>query len=282
MAAEIFCCKIKCNEKSGGNGCDNNNRTANLVTASALWWQDWFGLRGIEGTDVDPAVANGGATGLRVAGTDSIHVQSVGSGALPILVHDAAATNFTINAATAPFDIGDVMLVCDFDHAVIFQATAYDDSTQTLTHANGGGAPGNCASGLGFPTICDGGVGNLYTFTQNSQVGQLTATAWYIGNNGRAAEGGRSLYRIRLGSGATENTEEVVAGVTDMQVRYGVANQDNPVVSTAVVDWNDVTSVFITLTVDSADTNVTTDPTVNSGRIQRTFNYLITLRNHVQ
>ena len=267
--------------QSGGNGCDNNNRTANDLTAGTVWWQNWFGVQGFESAETDTAVANGTGLLARVDGTDSLHIQAVES-PLPVLLHNAAATTMSINAVSTPFVANDVMLVCDFDHAAIFRATAYDSSTRTLTHAVGGTAPGNCSSGLGFPAICDGGIGNIYVFPVNSQVARLSASAWYVGNNNRPAEGGRSLYRMRLDSGGNVITEEMVSGVSDMQLQYGLNGSTDIIdADDAAMDWAQVNSVFISLTVDSIDTNVTTDTAVNSGRIQRTFNYHITLRNRV-
>jgi type IV pilus assembly protein PilW len=267
--------------QAGGNGCNNNNRTANLLNAGGFWWQDWFGVRGIDSADVDPAVAIGTAFGERVAGTDSVQVQGIESAGLPVDLHTAAATTIRINAASTTYGVGDIMLVCDIDHATIFQATGYDGTTRTITHGATGGTPGNCASGLGFPTICDAGVGNIYTFAMNSQISRLTAVDWYVGNNDRPDEGGRSLFRRRLAPGGVEVTEEIVAGVTDLDIRYGENGSDVIQDAGVGVNWANVNSVFITLTADSADTNVTSDSTLNTGRIQRPFTYLITLRNRV-
>lgn len=267
--------------QSGGNGCDNNNRTANVLNAGGLWWQDWYGIRGIDGSTLDPAVAFGTTLGTRVAGTDSIHVQGIEGAGLPVLLHSPAANTIRVNAATTTFATNDIMLVCDMDHAAIFQVTGYDGATRTITHADTGASPGNCASGLGFPTLC-GGVGNIYTFPVNAQVSRLTAVDWYIGNNNRPDEGGRSLFRRRLDRGGLEVEEEVVAGVVELNIRYGTNGSGVIQDAGAVADWNDVNSVFITLTADSADDRVSSDSTANTGRIRRTFTYLITLRNHVQ
>ena len=49
----------------------------------------------------------------------------------------------------------------------------------------------------------------------------------------------------------------------------------------AVVNWSNVNAVMVTLTVTSADTRVTTDNTVNEGRVQRRFTNIVTLRNRV-
>jgi type IV pilus assembly protein PilW len=134
---------------------------------------------------------------------------------------------------------------------------------------------------LGFPTDCSNTIGLPYRFPRNSQIGRMSAVAWYVGENGRVGESGRSLYRSRLTSGGTLVTEEVVAGVTDMQLTYGVIDSDLVRNAALIANWNEVNSVFVSLTVDSTDSNVTTERTENDGRIQKTFTYLITLRNRV-
>ena len=133
--------------QSAGNGCDNNNRTANLL-GTGEWWQDWYGIRGFDGATAspDPAVADGTAFGTRIAGTDSIHVQGLEDAGLAVGLHNAAAATIQVNAAATPFVPNDIMLVCDFDHATIFRATAYTAATRTVSHAAGGTAPGNCDS----------------------------------------------------------------------------------------------------------------------------------------
>jgi type IV pilus assembly protein PilW len=266
--------------QSAGNGCDNPTRTSNLLTAGANWWQTWWGMNGVEQGEVDPAVATGNAVGERVAGTDTIWVQGLEGRGFPVDFHNGVATTIRLNG-DAPFGVGDIMIACDFDHAAIFQISAWDAGNDTLTHDVGVGSPGNCSSGLGFPAVCDGGSGSIYEFPENALVGRLLASAWYVGNNGRAAESGRSLYRRRLGPGGVVITEEMVAGVTDLQVRYGENDSNDIEDALGVGSWPDVNSIFITLTADSADASVTTDRAVNQGRIRRTFTYLITLRNRV-
>ncbi len=270
--------------EGGGNGC-GTAFTANTLTAGALWWQNWFGVTGVDQTQIDPAVAIGTAVGERVAGTDAIRVQSIDGAALSVAAHDPVAGRLDINAPTSDFVTGDIMMVCDFDHATIFQASASNQGPGVVSvfHNVGVGAPGNCSRGLGFPTDCGSVAGNPYTFLKNAQIGRLVVTDWYIGNNGRAAEGGTSLYRRRMGVGGALVTEEVVAGVTDMQLRFR-ANADNNIILNAslVPDWTTITSVLVRLTARSSDTNVSTDTAVNSGRLDRSFNYLISLRNRLQ
>lgn len=271
--------------QAGGTGCDSARRMANVLTPPATdWWQTWASVRGYDGAEADPAVATGTAVGERVNGTDSLALMGVDGGFLSVDSHNAATGLVRINAASTNFAAGDIMLICDFDHSTTFQATSYDAASVSLEHLSGAGAPGNCSQGLGFPTDCTNSTGNVYTFPQNSQLGRLYAVDWYVGNNGRAADGGRSLYRVRLGPNAALITEEVVSGVTDMQITYGTNGSNDIVDATALVGaaaWAPVNSVFITLTVRSTDANVSTDTSVKEGRLERTFTYVVTLRNRV-
>lgn len=269
--------------QSGATGCDNSGKVANVLNAGTNWWQTWFSIKGFEGADTDPAVAVGSGVADRVSGTDSIEIQSIVGAGLSVQSHDPVNAQFKINATATDFTAGDVIMVCDFDHAAIFQASSYDATNIAVSHATSVGTPGNCSKGLGYPTNCGSATGNVYKFGANSQVAHLTAVDWYIGNNGRPDEGGRSLYRRRLGSGGTLLTEEVVAGVTDMQVTYRVNGTDNFVDASSVTaaNWANVNALTVTFTLISADQRVSTDNTVNSGRLQRSFTWLVTLRNRV-
>jgi type IV pilus assembly protein PilW len=265
--------------QSGGTGCDNAKRMSMAVTNSGAWWQTWASVQGFDNTQTDTAVAFGTTTGTRVAGTDSIHLQGIEGGGLPVNVHNTGGTISLSNATATSLIDNEVLMICDFDHATMFKAGLYTTGTTTINYS----LTGNCSRGLGYPINCDGANGNVYAFQRNAWVGRVTAVDWYIGNNGRAADGGRSLYRQRLNAGGTLVTEEVVAGVTDMQITFGRNGLDTIVNANAIVgatNWANVNSVFITVTVTSSDTNLTTT-TANTGRIQRTFTYLVTLRNRV-
>ena len=271
--------------QAGNNGCGNTNRIANVLKNSADWWTKWFGTRGYESSQVDPAAAVGSNIGERVAGTDSFQLQGIEGTGLSVVTHNPTSAEFKINSVTTSFVADDILMVCDFDHATIFQVSNYNSANVTVVHNTGNPAhgPGNCSKGLGYPTDCSSTNGNAYTYGPNSQLARFTAVDWYIGNNGRAAEGGRSLYRVRLDSGAVPATEEVVAGVRDMQVLYRVNTSNSFVEATSVAaaDWVNVNAMQVILTVDSADQRISTDLATNSGRLQRTFTALFTLRNRV-
>lgn len=272
--------------EAGISGCNNNGRLANVLDpADMLWWQSWFGVAGFDGNQATPAAPFSAARAGRIENTDAILMQGIRGTGLTVQNHDLGAVNLKINAKTTDFVANDILVVCDFDHAAMFQVTGYDSANVTVGHNKSLSptvGPGNCTKGLGYPAVCTD-TGTPYTFAPNSQVARLSATAWYIGNNTRAQEGGRSLYRVRLGAGATLITEEVVAGVTDMQVQYreqgGSVDEFRDAEDVGL--WANVNAVRITLVLQSADRRVSTDVTVNAGRLQRTFNHVVTLRNRV-
>lgn len=269
--------------QAGVTGCDNEGRIANVLDATSAtdWWMDWFGLQGFEGNDSSSADF-GTAWSERVDETDALQLQGVQGIALSLESHNDVTSTMEINAATTDIAAGDIMVVCDFDHAAIFQVTAYDSGAVTVTHANTG-TPGNCSSGLGFPTDCSSATGNVYRFERNTQLAHFFATDWYVGQTEREEDSGRALFRRRIGSGGAELIEETVAGVTDMQFTYRLDESDEflDAEDLAAADWAGVNAIRIELTVASADARVSTELDTNDGRIDRTFAQVVTLRNRV-
>jgi type IV pilus assembly protein PilW len=274
--------------EAGITGCTNNNRMVNVLdpTGTLLWWQTWFGIAGFDGNQATPAAPFAALAPGRVESTDALLVQGIVGTGLTVEDHDPVSANLKINAETTDFIERDILIVCDFDHSAMFQVTNYNDGNVTVVHSRKEGGqtvvPGNCTKGLGYPRVCDTN-GTPYSFKPNSQVARLSASAWYIGNNGRAGEGGRSLYRVRLGRGAVPITEEVVAGVIDMQVQYREQGGGVDTFRTAstVGNWSNVNAVRVTLTLQSAERRVSTNLDEDAGRLERTFSHIVTLRNRV-
>lgn len=271
---------------AGMTGCGNTDRVANVLTSgpngtgTQAWWANWgHAIIGYNNGVADPAVTTGTGIGQRIGTTDSVElIGAVGSG-LSIVKHNATAATFFINAPSTDLQQGDVIIVCDPDHAAITQITNYNNANVSLVHNTGTGSPGNCSKGLGFPTQCPSTNGNSYTFTPNSQIAKLAATDWYIGNN---PVGGRSLYRIDLINNATVPTptaQEMVRNVTDMQILYHVKGNTSFVNATTVgaANWGAVDAVQVQLTLESTNQRAGTDVKP----IQRIFTATTTLRNRV-
>jgi len=267
---------------AGLTGCGNTGRVADVLNSApnnggTAWWANWGNaVIGYDAGVADPAIT--ALMPARVAGTDSIELIGADGSGLSIVKHNATAATFFINAPSTNLQQGDIIIVCDPDHATITQITNYNNANVSLVHNTGTGNPGNCSKGLGYPTQCTTN-GNSYTFSPNSQIAQLAANDWYIGTN---SVGGSSLYRISLlNSGAvpTPTAQEMVRNVTGMTIRYLVNGGTSFVNATTVgaANWGNVDAVQVTLTLQSQNQRAGTDVKP----IQRIFTATTTLRNRV-
>lgn len=236
------------------------------ASVPAGWWRTWAPLRGFDGATVTPAVAFGSVAGRRINDTHALQIQSVDNNTGPVINHNIAASIITTTAGH-PFRRNDVMVVCDNLSAEI----------SLLQNEPAGGA--SLTIGLA------GSVDRI----NNAMVSRYSATTWYVGDNDRDADGGRSLYRARLsqGTGAAPTVviEEVLPGVQDMQLRFRGTNPGGQLFdsASAVTAWNDVNAVEIELTLVSTQANVASDAATNADRrLQRTFTSIVALRNRIQ
>lgn len=264
--------------QAGVTGCDSNGRIANVLeTDGTEWWKTWFAMRGFGGDADDGAVDFGTDRGQRLAGTDSLQLQGLDGGGFAVKTHSAVNATFVLNTETTNIASGDVMMVCDFDHAAIFAVNGYNTETDTLDYsysATETGAIRNCSEGLGFPTNCGSETGNAYPYLPSAQLSRVMAVNWFVGNNGR--NDGTSLFRQRMG---VDDPEEMVAGVSGLSLRYLEEGEGGFEASPG--NWANVVAVEVTLTIDSADQRISTEPGENQGRLRREFTNVITLRNRV-
>ncbi len=265
---------------AGLTGCVNNNRVANvLVNSSTVWWENWSNpVMGYDNGITDPAVTTGTSTGDRLAGTDSIAILSTEGTGLSVQSHNPTSAQFKLNETSSDLQSGDLIVVCDPDHAAIMQITNYNNSNVTLVHNTGTGSPGNCSKGLGFPTDCSSVNGNQYSYGSNAQIGRIAAADWYVGVN---AQGGSSLFRTSLVTNAGSVTvspvsNEMIRNVTNMQITYLETGSPNFVNAASVVNWANVTAARVVLTLVS-ENNVT----VNNTPLTRTVTSTTTIRNRV-
>lgn len=225
------------------------------------WWGQWQPLLGLGGATATTAIATGDGAGQRVAGTQALQLQ--GSGETGIIRNiDIASNQIELQATVDSLGSGPIIL-CNLQTASLHTATAADGGKITPSPAV------EVTDDLPF------------------QVARLTAVTWYIGNNGRAAEGGRSLYRVRLQPDGNPITEEILPGVVDLSVRYHAKNA-NDFTSTAPTTrdaWNLVNAIELTLTTESTQRNVTSEAASGSelvgsdGRMRRQITHVISLRN---
>jgi type IV pilus assembly protein PilW len=250
--------------EAGGNPCANNIPVANtLNNAATTWWSNWTnGVLGYE---------NGALAGS-TAGTDAIELHSgMGTGAT-VVTHNPTSATLDVRPLAHGFLADDILLVCDFTQAAIFQMSgpaANPVTNGNIGHNTGAGAPGNCSKGLGFavPMVC-GNPGTAYAYGENSQVVRMQASRWFV-NNG-------TLFRQSLRNNGTTPAEEVINGVLDMEITYLLPGAAAYVAATAVPAprWREVTAVRVELMLQSEDAVGT-----GNQRLQRPIVQTINLRN---
>ncbi|PPD30706.1 MAG: pilus assembly protein PilW [Methylomonas sp.] len=280
--------------EAAGIACGNNLPTGNVLNSpTASWWSNWGnGIEGYEGTEVLAAKAIGTNAQDRVTGTDAIviHSSTTNNGVV-ITDHNDSSAQFKVNTTSHGFADGDIVLVCDYKQAALFQITSASASNVTIVHNTGNSAePGNCSKGLGYPTVCTTN-GTAHIFENGGFLTKLSANSWYIGFNGR---GGRSLYRVRIETKNTNNgncgtsgskstacpvTEEIAEGVTNMQAQYLSKDAsgnlpDSYVDADSITDWTRVVAVRIIFTLASLETVGT-----GNAALTRSWNMVVTLRN---
>lgn len=177
---------------------------------------------------------------------------------------------------------GDIVLVTDCLAAAVFQVTNQNDSTifDNIVHNTGGTLiPGNATKQLG--KSYEGG-----------ELQHISTKIYYIRNN---PAGQPALYR-REGAGAAQ---EMVEGVQDMQILYGVDETDDTAAdryeTAAWVDangrWGSVVAVKVALLLRSVEDGVVNTPqtyffdgatvTAADRRLYQAFETTFTLRNRV-
>lgn len=260
----------------GGNGCARGIPTMSVLLpaqggAPAWWSLPGEGIRGYDGGDAFPAAAFGGGNGDRIAGTAAVILHGPHGTGLSVETHNAPSAQFKVNRTNHGIRPDDVLLVCDYQQASIFQVTNANQANRTIVHNTGGGSIGNCSKGLGFadPVVCTTN-GTPKEYGPNSAIYRYNAKAWYIG----ASSAGRSLFSIELDG----DPVEIAPGVHDMQITYldgGGAYRN----AAAIADWADVRAVRIVLTLRANQHRDVTQ--ANPERVDRVIAHNVTLRNRL-
>ncbi len=266
--------------QAGLTGCDNSGRVGNVLNngpvkagAGADWWATWSNatsnvIHGYDRTQTDVALT------ARTAGTDSLQLIGVTDLGVTVSTNTTTSAQLTVNGTLSGLTTGDVLVVCDPNHAAIFQTTAV--ASNTITYSSGVGSPGNCSAGIGYPTSC--GAANNYQFKPNALLAKLSAVDWYIGTNSIK---GSSLFRKDLVNNAgvpTPTDEELVRGVTGMTISYHQQGGTTFAAAGASTNWSLVDAVRVQLTLQSTDQTAGVDVKP----ITRSFTTTTTLRNRVK
>ncbi|HZX50794.1 MAG TPA: PilW family protein [Pseudomonas sp.] len=191
----------------------------------------------------------------------------------------ANANTINLTAASGVAQ-GAIIIVSDPIGCDMFQNRS-NPTAQTLTRG-ATGTPGNKNPGSNPFS---------HAYDSSMEILQLQSVAYYVGNN---ADNVPTLRRISFTTGAA-NKEDLIEGVQDIRVLYGIAGSDRQVSSyvsaSSVSDWNQVVSVRIYLLLVSTEINVVAENqtvdfngvavTVPNRRLAQVFSATIGIRNRL-
>jgi type IV pilus assembly protein PilW len=268
--------------EAGGNPCDANVPVGNVLNDTA-WWTNWgSGITGYNG-----AAPFGGApfgTGLkaRANGTDAVELRSgVDTGIKVDPSMPVSSADIKVLPNTTGINDKDLILICDFNQAAIFQVTQLPAGLK-IQHNPGNGAPGNCSKDLEVPIDCAGSA-HGQPFSNDSTIAKLQVSAWYVGCNSRAdcaLPVGRSLYHVAVtnsGAGVAPEVNEITEGVNNMTLTYLQEGNTDYKAAGAITDWSKVVAVNVDLEMVGQD-KVGTDNDV----LRRHLVHVVALRNRAQ
>lgn len=213
-----------------------------------------------------------------VSNTDIITVQRA-SGCTANVTQGLDTLDEEINVdGSCEFEEDDFLVISDCKTSDIIAASSVSDDGEGISHD----ASVNTSADLS----------KLYD--TKAEVFRIYSREFYIKNNPDDNQIPYLYQRevSKVDDIATPNEEELIDGVEDMEVTYGVKIKNNTYAylsASAITQWNQVKSVRITLLMRSMDDNLTEDPvsinfagttvTPTDHRIRRVFSTTVFLRN---
>lgn len=214
------------------------------------------GLRGFPGNQEVGGVGEvefGAGVGDRVAGTQAISFRSMGNSGVTVTRHNPASAVIHTGGVPHDFQAGDILMICDFSQASVFEANNVGGALQIVHHRGNSSYPGggNFCKSLSFPVDvnCEERPRDGKQYADNATIARLSNTVWYIGNNSR---GGRSLFRKQT----SRDAEEVTEGVNDMRFQYlvsGTSSYRDAGAVTPASQWGEVAAVQVELDLRAAE-----------------------------
>lgn len=276
---------------AGATGCSYSTARNAINSFNTLWYVNLFD---------QPLVSEefDGTAGTETELSDALRVIRADVSREYVVQNHNPAGTFTFNAAHGLAD-GNLMVATDCNHAAVFRAGTASGSD--ITYSAGGSTPANATVDLG--------ESGPYTFLTGSRVYRLSASTYYVAEN---PAGEPALFRSRPAAGtALPAAEELVEGVEDLQVTFGIdtdndgeinfldpdgdddpyltATQVNALSGTPSERWARVVSVRISLLMRTVEDNVLPESqtyTYNGGsttpadrRLRKVFTHVVTMRN---
>lgn len=264
--------------EAGATACGNNLPVANVLKTpgDTFSWGD--GLRGYGGTDAAALAPFGTDAGNRVEGTQAVELRSSAGSNVTVTKHVPASAVIHVNTADHGFKAGDVLIICDYSQASIFEMTP-GGAVLHIGHNTGNSSEpsgGNFCKALSFPVDpdCASKPKDGKQYGENALIAKLNSTVWYIGHNSRGA---RSLYRRVSG----QAPEEITEGVKTLDLRYYLPGADyQPAGTIPAGRWSEVAAVRIGATLEAAEGALRNREIAGTDgqALQRQLAHVVTLR----
>ncbi len=261
-----------------------------------------FGREAVD--DSNWNIAPDGQLGAVVGGTDILVLQRASScgGNLVANMADSTADIQIYLPNSCGLADEDVVMVADCLNAHIFRVSnVVDDlanNIQTISH--GAGANFNTTANFcnedSSAAICS--IGEEKAYNYDAELLQFQAFTYFIRNG---ASGSPALWRYNHNlTVSARNPVELIEGVEDMQITYGIDSDDNDVIdayeNAQTVEnngqWDQVISARISLLAQTLEDNITIENQAiqfngenipgNDGKLRRIFTSTIGVRNRVQ
>lgn len=267
--------------ESSGTPCGKNIPIANVLADTSFDWG--VGLKGYGGTQAMADAPFGTTAGKRVSGTDAVEFKAATDGLTSVSKHNPASATVFLGNGDHGFKDNDILLICDYSSAAIFQVTGPTTPVLHVVHNTGKGSAtiGNTCKALSFPVDpdCSAKPKDGKKFAANSIIARYSSTVWYVGYNARL---GKSLYRKSHGNAA----EEVTEGVDNMGLSYLVPGKSKYDAAPAVAagDWTNVNALRVALSLKAAVGALSAreiEGTTKDQALTRQLVHTVTLRNRM-
>lgn len=245
------------------------------------------------GTGWSPALPAdaGGLSSLSIkAGTDAIILRSAFGGGTTVTKEPGMTSADIKVVAGNDLEPGDIVMVTNCKAASVLQITApYGKGEENIVHNTGAGLPGNSTKDLGEKYADTGG--EIIKLQSKSYFIRESASS--TATNKRYALWQFDNYKAPGG----DNPAEIAEGIENLQIEYGIDSTADGVVESyttadAVLDWNQVAAVRISLLVAGNDDNIATSEqkynynhalvTADDQRLRQVFTTTVSVRNRTQ
>lgn len=269
---------------AGFGGCPNAISVANTLDSSYSGAATSFstGLTGYLG-DASNSTFPASFKNASSPDTDAIIIHTVSNhNALIVNSHNPSSATIHFTTSNSTLKTGDIVVMVDVNctNMAIFAITGPTNNSNNANHSNhntgniSGESYKNCTAALkGNFTCTDTATALQLAYTKGSSVYKIDSFAYYIGPSSADATI-LSLYKQGVSEAST--AEEVVEGVTDLEMFYGlkISNQVQYLKADGIsaANWINVQSVRYKITVRSLSL-------VNGTPVSKTFTTTVKLRN---